>query len=220
VERRADNFTDSLVSYRYAGNTTIVKVSNRIALQLAPAIPTVLRALLATRLFDSAIVMMPHPDCFLQYGHRVPNSSAACWIDLRAADQREPDSSNHTKLGGFGALGAKKAFGKVLDAVQRRKTASIRSEFNAAFGRTGWVEVSPWYAPMSLTGDAPFQTLSTDRLVMNHKCSHIGKCQPTSHGHQCTPGTPTLLVARLLKLLRSTLNEHRSAAPAGHGRPK
>ena len=152
--------------------------SNRGVLQLEPAVPTVLRAVLRAQKFDAAVVMQPHPDCFLMHGYKPPNTSKRCWVSLKP---------NETVARDF------------------TKRAAIRREFSAALG-TRWVEVIPWTAPPPRKGvdEPPPHVRVIDPAVMRRfPCSDIGGCRHGLGGHQCAPGATTMLAAHVVAAVNS-----------------
>ena len=169
---------NSLVRVQLPHMTSVVMASNRGVMQLEPAVPTVLRAVLRAQKFDAAVVMQPHPDCFLMHGYKPPNTSKRCWVSLKP---------NETVARDF------------------TKRAAIRREFSAALG-TRWVEVIPWTAPPPRKGvdEPPPHVRVIDPAVMRRfPCSDIGGCRHGLGGHQCAPGATTMLAAHVVAAVNS-----------------
>ena len=142
---------DCFSRYNLRGDVTLDVVYNSPELQLESGLRDRMPALLAD--YSAAVVMQPHPDCFLQYGnrpwgpeHNQSNASRACWVDL-----------------------SKQRVG-VRDAAKR---ALVRRTFSAALGPR-WIEVLPWFAdpiPRSeLAAASPPGVFATKPLVHRFRC--------------------------------------------------
>ena len=171
---------NSLVRVQLPNAASVVMASNRGVMQLEPAVPTVLRAVLRAQKFDAAVVMQPHPDCFLMHGYKPPNTSKRCWVSLKP---------NETVVRDF------------------TKRAAIRREFSAALG-TRWVGVSPWTGaappPRKGVDEPPPHVRVIDTAVMRRfPCSDIGGCCHGLGGHQCAPGATTMLAAHVVAAVNS-----------------
>ena len=188
---------DCFARFELAGGIRLDVVYNNRDLQLESSLRDRMPAFLAG--YSVAVVMQPHPDCFLQFGNRAwgpefntTNGSRACWVDL--SKQR-------------------------VGARDRAKRALVRRVFNAAFGNR-WIEVLPWFAPPTIPHDelaeaAPPGVFATRPLVKRFPCCMAcghGHCHAKLDAHQCTPGTPTLLAACLAQRLSALLRreEHRA----------
>jgi hypothetical protein len=187
-----------------AGRHSFHLVMNNAQFQSGERGLAALRKMLLAEAFDAAIYMRPHPRCFFDYkvvkALRWSNSSAYACVSLveggvhrfksvafLTADSRRYRDNDPVRQRGF------------LEAIRRHVHGPV-------------VEVQPWRpAPRGLRA-MPYADLAnkyarlpTSPTVLRHPCK-ANRCLHIANGHQCNPGSLTLIAIDVVRMFNQILS--------------